>query len=68
LSVVSCIVFNNDQLLLHTFYVTVFHIQVPLEGCHGLMKCMYVCVFTYFRDRKTNKWAWYNERTETHVN
>ena len=20
-----------------------FLIQIPLDGCHGLMKCMYVC-------------------------
>jgi len=47
LSVVSRIVFNNDQLSLYTFYVTVFHNRMPLEGCHGLMKCTFVCVYLF---------------------
>jgi len=25
-----------------------FHIRMPLEGCHGLMKCMYVCFLFMF--------------------
>ena len=48
LPVVSCIVFNNDRLSLYTFYLTMFHIRMPLEGYHGLIKCMYVTEYSTF--------------------
>ena len=39
--VLFLIMINYHQ---YTFYLTMFHIQMPLEGCHGLMKYVCVCV------------------------